>query len=417
MGALPAPSRRRAVRFARDLEDPRADVDPVVLALRSLGHCTRSSALGPDPEFRDALRRRLVAVAAVSEGPQVEPADHRGRLHRLRAGRGAAVAAGSMAVIVAIAGAGVAGARSLPGDPLYSLKRGSEAVDLRLAGSQIERAEKQLRAATTRLAEVESLLARSLTAVAPLIGTGVLAAGPPQAAGLPGRLVDTFADMDAATEEGRSLITEGYWEDREPESLELLSTWSHEQAERLEALLPELPEPVRPAAEQSLATVQAAGHEAEAMLAGVCLAECVDDGVVSVVACDCPVEAVPEPGADGPGPGGDDSPTKADGTPVAPVPDATPPAPPAPGSGAPPTGVGSEAGPGQADTAPGLPERAGSRGEQPPPPTPAERSQGPALPKAPVIGDRPSQQTPLPQPPGTTLPVPGLGGASTESPP
>jgi len=156
------PSRRRADEFARLLEGGGSTNDPGLAPLVGLARSLQSLPLGPTPDFRDALRQRLLAVAAVA--PAAAPArtaSKLGGLDRLvgswRAQRRFAVAAGAMAGVVAIAGVGVAGSRSLPGDPLYGIKRGTEAVQLATTHGLQARGELHLRFAKERLSEVERL--------------------------------------------------------------------------------------------------------------------------------------------------------------------------------------------------------------------------------------------------------------------
>src|SRR3954451_16822805 len=121
-------------RFARLLEpsssaaaidDPSmAGLVNITAALRSVG---RTPGLPvPDPDFRAALRQRLVAVAPVQEPgvAHVTPSP-RQRVADLsfRAKRGIAVMAGGFALATSVAGVGVAASHSLPGDPFYNVKR------------------------------------------------------------------------------------------------------------------------------------------------------------------------------------------------------------------------------------------------------------------------------------------------------
>src|SRR4051794_18558829 len=64
-----SPTKRRAEQFADLLErDARTD-DPALSPLVALSSALRSAPVadGPTPEFRTALRRRLVAVATVQD--------------------------------------------------------------------------------------------------------------------------------------------------------------------------------------------------------------------------------------------------------------------------------------------------------------------------------------------------------------
>src|SRR3954462_12243904 len=62
-----SPTRRRAEDFARLLDSGARTDDPVTAPLLAVSAALGAlpAAAGPRPEFRDALRRRVVAVAAV----------------------------------------------------------------------------------------------------------------------------------------------------------------------------------------------------------------------------------------------------------------------------------------------------------------------------------------------------------------
>jgi hypothetical protein len=79
----------------------------------------------------------------------------------------AKLAAGVAAAAIAATGVGVGASRSLPGDPLYGLKRRVETVQLDLAGGGTSKALAQLGFASSRLDEIAALLKHDGTA-APL---------------------------------------------------------------------------------------------------------------------------------------------------------------------------------------------------------------------------------------------------------
>jgi hypothetical protein len=126
---------RRAELFAQLLDSGARTDDPEVAPAVALASVLRAVPRtgGPRPEFRDALRRRLVAVAAV-QGVGETTGGPGARVRELggtwRFQRRMAVLAGAAAALTAFAGVGLGASRSLPGDPLYGVKRATEDVQL-----------------------------------------------------------------------------------------------------------------------------------------------------------------------------------------------------------------------------------------------------------------------------------------------
>ena len=152
-------------QFARLLELSSlsgATSDPAMMPLAALAGALRTAGAtaapaGPDPEFRAALRQRLVAVATVQAAdPTTARASARGGL-RTRAQARVAALAGTVAVLTSVAGVGVAAARSLPGDPFYGVKRATESVQLWTARGDVAKGKRHLEFARTRLAEAQKL--------------------------------------------------------------------------------------------------------------------------------------------------------------------------------------------------------------------------------------------------------------------
>ena len=108
----------------------------------------------------------------------------------------APVVAGTAALAVGVTGVAVGASRCLPGDPLYGLKRATEAVRTATTTTRVSAAERQLDLATTRLHEALALQARggsaehittevhewmadvssAITVLGPLAGTPVIRA-------------------------------------------------------------------------------------------------------------------------------------------------------------------------------------------------------------------------------------------------
>jgi hypothetical protein len=247
--------------------------EPAVVPLRALAEQLQALPLGPRPEFRDALRTRLMAVAAVAEPDLAaplfaSPAERaRAWVEGWRVQRSLAATAAGMAAVVGIAGVGVASSRSLPGDPFYGVKRGAEGVQLSLARGDVAKGERHLQFAETRLEEVARLVGEDVA----LGSAGLTALGGSTAE----RVTDALADMDEATSRGTRLLTEAYREDRDADPLKTLAAFAKRQKSGLAEVLPALPAAARPAAEESLALIADVEMRAAALLNnGVCGQEC-----------------------------------------------------------------------------------------------------------------------------------------------
>ena len=239
-------------------------------------------AAAPRPEFRAALRTRLVAVAAVQAHHASEAAVAPAKASRglegvtawaqsRRAQRGMGIAAGAMASVVAVAGVAVAGTQSLPGDPFYGVKKGAEALELRTAGGDVAKGSKHLDFAAERLKEVRGLTLGRDAALGPIAPDTVGALG----GSTTDRVRSTLAAMDAETRKGTDLLTGAYREDHDNAPLEILSTFASRQTEDLRTLLPDLPTGARARAEDSLALVSNVAVETSQLLAvGVCTENC-----------------------------------------------------------------------------------------------------------------------------------------------
>jgi hypothetical protein len=336
-------------------------------------------------EFRDALRTRLLAVAAVQgvgePAGATRPATVTAPGSR-RVPRTVTVAVGAMASLVAVGGVAAAGTQSLPGDPFYGVKRTVEAVQLATADGAVERGGRHLALAEERLDEVRGLvLGRDSGADDP---TGELRPLPADD-DRDQQVVETLEAMDDQVRRADELLTGAHRSAQGASPLQSLSDFSDAQAAELARLLPVLPAASREQADASLALVTAVGAEARALLdlAG-CRATCVPapgvpDGSAAP-GCDCP----PATGTPG-GPQG----------PVAPPAPGTPPVP-APGE----------------QPAPGAPAPGGPAQPGPRPPSPTPPAPGLPLPGLPSPQPLPTSAPlpiplPLPLPLPTTVPLPG----------
>jgi hypothetical protein len=248
-------STRRADEFSRLLESDSRTDDPVAGPLLAVADALRSVPVadGPRPEFRTALRQRLVAVATVQGVAPVETP-----LQRARAAGGTwkvqrrltALAAGA-AVVTGITGVGLGASRSLPGQPFYGVKRATESVQLAATVGTEARGKRHLDFARTRLAEVSSLTDRS-DALGPMSDGRVLA-GPADSSGDVKLIVDTLHAMDVETRAGANDLYAAFRDSGSTEPLRTLDAFTQRQYGDLHSLLTQLPVDAQPSARSSLA--------------------------------------------------------------------------------------------------------------------------------------------------------------------
>jgi hypothetical protein len=249
-------SSRRADEFNRLLESGTRTDDPVAGPLLAVADALSAvpGVEGPRPEFRAALRQRLVAVATV----QGVGAPAESSLTRARAATGTwrvqrrltALAAGA-AVITGVTGVALGATRSLPGDPFYGVKRAAEGAQLATTVGTEPRGKRHLEFARTRLTEVEELAGTS-AALAPAGDGAFIAAGGDQS-GTAKLIVDTLHDMDVQTRDGANDLFAAYRDSGSIEPLRALDRFTQDQYRRLQTLLPELPASAQPSARSSLA--------------------------------------------------------------------------------------------------------------------------------------------------------------------
>jgi hypothetical protein len=259
------PNGRRAESFARLLESGGRSDDPAVGPFVALAEALGAvpALAGPRPEFRAALRQRLVAVATVQgvDAATVSPVTkirEAGATWKVQ--RRMAVLAGGAAAVTAIAGVGVGASRSLPGDPFYGVKRATEDVQLATSFGQEAKGRRHLEFARTRLAEVEALAGQ----------TDALADAIPGKPGALGALVDqassdtiisTLADMDDETRAGAEDLFAVYRDSGSRDTLETLDAFTQAQDADLRAVLPSLPTDARRQAVGSLALINAVAKQ------------------------------------------------------------------------------------------------------------------------------------------------------------
>jgi hypothetical protein len=323
-----APRRGRAAEFARlaDLavDRPGADVakqlatDEEAAALVTLTQALRELDLdaGPDPEFRDRLRQRVIAHASVTTPAKagaarprpVVPAPRGGRAQRLAKTGSPRLAflAGALAALVMISGLTLlASSRAVPGDTLYAIKRSSENLELALAHGPADRGNRQLGFAWERLLEIGKLVARNGNELGPATsttGSGTL--GSPDT----DRMLDVLQDMDGATGEGVAIITGLAVEQRSQSMLNQLESWTTKQRGTLLALKPHMPAVATQRADDSLNLL----NNIVSRIAGLrqvlnctCMQNAKPDPLGPVP---CPVPCTPQSAVPGGGPGASSAP-------------------------------------------------------------------------------------------------------------
>jgi hypothetical protein len=222
---------RRAQQFHELVEHPStggaripeyADLLDVVGALRTV------PAPVADPAFVSALRDRLVAEAEsvlAAAAAEHHDADDRLRLRpatprvRRRRRRLAAVISGVALVGVSTTVA-VASQSALPGDRLYSIKRGLESAHAELTFDRAARGRVLLDSASTRLDEAQQLSREQ---------------------GDPARVSEALDAFTQETIEGSDLLVADYQATGDRSSIETLRTFTATSMARLTELQPEVP--------------------------------------------------------------------------------------------------------------------------------------------------------------------------------
>ena len=259
------PGARRAEIFADVLEHGTRTDDPAIAPFAALAGALQAvpAVPGPRPEFRAALRQRLVAVATVQGVGAAAPATT-GRLREASSTwkfqRRMSVLAGGAAAVTAIAGVGVGASRSLPGDPFYGVKRATEDVQLATTFGTEAKGKRHLEFARTRLREVEALAGKSVS-LGPVLPHGATALGPMSDSTKASIIESTLRDMDAETRAGANDLYSAFRTSGSLAPLRTLDTFTKQQFASLHAVLPALPPVALLRAEESLALLHLVGSQ------------------------------------------------------------------------------------------------------------------------------------------------------------
>lgn len=249
-------SHRRADEFAQLLESGVRGDDPVTGPLLTVADALRElpGADAPRPEFRAALRQRLVAVATVqgvgSTATPMQRAREAGSTWRVQR-RLTALAAGA-AVVTGVTGVAVGASRALPGDAFYGVKRAAEGAQLAVTVGTEDRGKRHLEFARTRLHEAEALAGSSSSLVAPSGDSPAIAAARAEGTTHTKLIADTLHEMDVQTRAGANDLFQSFRDSGSREPLQALNTFTREQYSRLQALVPALPAGDREQARASL---------------------------------------------------------------------------------------------------------------------------------------------------------------------
>jgi hypothetical protein len=236
---------RAARQFARALEAPtrhgatRHDVSTRQMVELTHRLSTMDLGAGPDPEFRDRLRQRLIAVGTVADAQDSVPKPRSplsDRLHatRERSHRRLAFAASALTVLVITGGFAVAEShRALPGDMLYGLKRTTENVQVSLASSDTAAGHERLSIASTRLREIRDLIGERGGALGPVRYTASAGTLSAHEARL---VIATLDDMDKQTRDGSVLLTKTAAKSGHTKPLSDLDRWARSQRNGVRAV-------------------------------------------------------------------------------------------------------------------------------------------------------------------------------------
>ncbi|MGC0421270.1 DUF5667 domain-containing protein [Embleya sp. AB8] len=244
--SIAALDRRPANAFARALDENdrnnrSAEPLPALVPLLRTAELLRdrsASAPAPSPDFRTALRQRLLdeAAALPATGAVTVPAP-RGAHRRketaspprtVRWKRRAAIA-GAFVVVTGggLGGVAYASSDALPGDMTYGVKRTVEDFKISLADNDHERGERYLQQAETRMGEAEALLKR--------------AGRTPADKATVRHLRQVLDDWRDEADKGRALLTDHFRRSGSDGSMRNLADFARSGNERMERIGDRLP--------------------------------------------------------------------------------------------------------------------------------------------------------------------------------
>lgn len=282
---LMTPPRQQAARpAAEELVD---DGGAVTGAART------TSPAGARPARRKA-RHSMPSRPAGRSGSSRRPAvDGIGRRFVL-------VASATLVMALALAGTGTLASRdALPGDSLYGVKRVAESAGLALTFDEVAKAQRHFELATTRLDEVERLLAEQPPASPELVAAAI-------------------QQFDQSTGEGARMLLASENAGADPVALEKLRSWAAAQSARLAEFRPALP--AGPEADQAMKLLDRLVGRTEALAdnstCGIAVPDSVDDlgPVPTASACTRPAPGQAARGSSPAAPGGNNPSGSAEGS-------------------------------------------------------------------------------------------------------
>ncbi|RNM16697.1 DUF5667 domain-containing protein [Nocardioides pocheonensis] len=219
-------ARRAAEDFARvvdgsqgDVADRYADLTATVDLLR------RQDTPAARPDFVADLRAQLMAAADTLLVPVDSVPAEVVPLRPRRSQRRLAAAAAAFVVVGGTAGVAAAAENSLPGDPLYALKRGIESAQVSLNTSDAAKGRDLIAQANTRLDEVDGL-----------VGAGDSTS----------RISHTLTSFKRSESGGADLLFVAYQRGGNPDDLAALRNTLLAQRDRLQSLAGQAPPTTQP---------------------------------------------------------------------------------------------------------------------------------------------------------------------------
>ena len=218
-------ARRAAEDFARVVDGADADRAERFSDLTATVELLRmQDTPAARPEFVADLRTRLMVAADTVLVP-AQPTARPAKVIELSPGvrrhnRRLAVAAAAFVAVGGTAGVAAAAENSLPGDPLYPIKRGIESAQVSLNSSDSAKGHDLISQASTRLKEIDGLMSEGDST---------------------SRITHTLASFQRSATSGADLLFVAYQRDGDPEDLASLRGTFLEQTETLKALAANAP--------------------------------------------------------------------------------------------------------------------------------------------------------------------------------
>ncbi|HEY6934792.1 MAG TPA: DUF5667 domain-containing protein [Marmoricola sp.] len=241
------PAHRAAEEFARVVDghprdgaaDRYAPLADVVTLLRS------HEQPDPRPEFAADLRERLMLAAETELVPApARPAAPSPRRRARRRERPVAALAAALVFVGGSAGVAAAAQGSVPGDPLYPLKRGIEQASVALHTTDASKGADLLGQAATRLDEVRSLVGQ----------------------GAPAETVNqTLQQFTDTAGQGADLLFRSYQQGGDDQDITRVRSFAHQQMDALSRLSPAAPRQSADAFRQAAGTLAGIDQQARVL--------------------------------------------------------------------------------------------------------------------------------------------------------